>query len=84
MASDITSQIFVVAMCGFTSVGVTHVMLRHEKASLSKTKTQLDQRARSTAKILPIPDTLLDDYVKRCKSACGPAKSLTNENFCER
>jgi hypothetical protein len=50
-------------------------ILRREKASLSQSKAKLEQKARSTTKLQPVPDALMAAYIQEMQ------KRLRAKNF---
>jgi len=55
--------------------------LRHERAALLKTRSSLEQKSSSTAKILPIPTPLMKYLYPRDAGTARPKRSVTGRSF---
>ena len=55
--------------------------LRHERAALLKTKNGLEQKSRSTAKILPIPTPLMNTYIREIQERLRTKKIGYKKEF---
>jgi site-specific DNA recombinase len=55
--------------------------LRHERAALLKTKNSLEQKSRSTAKILPIPTPLMNTYIREIQERLRAKKIGYKKEF---
>jgi site-specific DNA recombinase len=55
--------------------------LRHERAALLKTRSSLEQKSSSTAKILPIPTPLMNTYIREMQERLGQKDRLQEGVF---
>ena len=55
--------------------------LRHERAALLKTRSSLEQKSSSTAKILPIPTPLMNTYIREMQELLRSKKIGYRKEF---